>query len=83
MAIANYLFARHNGGRFLLRIEDTDAARSDPALVEPILSSLKWLGLNWDEDIVYQSQRLDLYRQKAGIYSKADPVTAVFVLLSS
>jgi len=66
MAIANYLFARHNGGQFLLRIEDTDAARSDPALVEPILSSLKWLGLDWDEDIVHQSQRLDLYRQKAG-----------------
>lgn len=65
MAIANYLFARHNGGRFLLRIEDTDAARSDPALIEPILSSLRWLGLSWDEDIVYQSKRLDVYRRKA------------------
>lgn len=49
----------------MLRIEDTDAARSDPALIEPILSSLKWLGLSWDEDIVYQSKRLDVYRQRA------------------
>lgn len=65
MAIANYLFARHNGGSFLVRIEDTDTARSDPALVEPILSSLRWLGLSWDEEIIYQSQRVDLYRSKA------------------
>ncbi|MEW6411551.1 MAG: glutamate--tRNA ligase [Candidatus Zixiibacteriota bacterium] len=65
MAIANYLYARHTGGRFMIRIEDTDAARSDQALVEPILSALEWLGLTWDEDIVYQSKRLDLYRQKA------------------
>ena len=65
MAIANYLFARHNGGQFLIRIEDTDAARSDAALVEPILAALKWLGLDWDEEIVYQSQRLELYKAQA------------------
>jgi glutamyl-tRNA synthetase len=65
MAIANYLFARHYGGQFLIRIEDTDAARSDPSMVEPILSSLKWLGLDWDGEIIYQSQRLDFYRGKA------------------
>ncbi|UCE23864.1 MAG: glutamate--tRNA ligase [Candidatus Zixiibacteriota bacterium] len=61
-AIANYLFARHAGGQFLIRIEDTDVARSDPALVEPILSALEWLGLKWDEEIVYQSRRLNLYK---------------------
>ncbi|UCD62636.1 MAG: glutamate--tRNA ligase [Candidatus Zixiibacteriota bacterium] len=64
-AIANYLFARHNKGRFLIRIEDTDAARSDPALVQPILDSLNWLGVAWDEDIVYQSARLGVYREYA------------------
>lgn len=65
MAIANYLFARHNDGKFLIRIEDTDAARSDPGLIEPILSALRWLGLEWDEDVVYQSQRADAYRRCA------------------
>ncbi len=64
-AIANYLFARHFGGQFLIRIEDTDVSRSDRALVEPILSALKWLGLEWDGDIIFQSARLDLYRKKA------------------
>lgn len=65
MAIANFLFARHTGGKFLIRIEDTDAERSNAELVEPILSALKWLGIESDEPIVYQSQRLDLYRQYA------------------
>lgn len=65
MAIANYLFARHNDGKFLLRIEDTDAERSDPALLEPILSALKWLGTEWDGEIVHQSKRLDIYRDYA------------------
>jgi glutamyl-tRNA synthetase len=64
-AVFNYLFARHNGGSFLVRIEDTDVERSDASLIEPILSALKWLGLNWDEEIVYQSRRLDIYRQYA------------------
>ena len=65
MAIANYLFARHHGGKFLLRIEDTDAERSDPALLEPILSALQWVGTPWDEEIVYQSRRLALYSEYA------------------
>ncbi|UCG62870.1 MAG: glutamate--tRNA ligase [Candidatus Zixiibacteriota bacterium] len=64
-AIANFLFARHFGGQFLIRIEDTDASRSDKALIEPILSALKWLGLQWDSDIIYQSLRLELYGEKA------------------
>lgn len=61
MAIANFLFARKSKGKFLIRIEDTDVNRSDPALVEPILSALKWLGLSWDEEIVYQSQRASMH----------------------
>jgi glutamyl-tRNA synthetase len=61
MAIANFLFARKNEGKFLIRIEDTDVERSDADLVEPILSALKWLGLERDEEIVFQSQRLEIY----------------------
>ena len=63
MAICNFLFARHYQGQFLVRIEDTDTERSDSSLVDAILNAFKWLGLNWDGDIVYQSQRLDLYGQ--------------------
>ncbi|MEW6050011.1 MAG: glutamate--tRNA ligase [Candidatus Zixiibacteriota bacterium] len=62
-AIFNFLFARHNGGRFLIRIEDTDVERSDASLIEPILSALKWLALDWDEEVVYQSTRMKLHRE--------------------
>ncbi|KAA3637118.1 MAG: glutamate--tRNA ligase [Calditrichaeota bacterium] len=65
MAIANYLFARHTKGQFLIRIENTDVARSDNSLIEPILSALDWLGIQSDEEIVYQSDRLDLYKTAA------------------
>ncbi|MDF1544791.1 MAG: glutamate--tRNA ligase [bacterium] len=64
-AIFNYLYARHNNGKFLIRIEDTDVSRSDSSLVEPILDALRWLGLEWDEEIVYQSRRLDIYKKYA------------------
>ena len=66
-ALFNWLFARHHGdnGRFLLRIEDTDAARSKPEYLEEILGSLRWLGLNWDGEIEFQSKRLALYQQVA------------------
>jgi glutamyl-tRNA synthetase len=60
-ALYNWLFARHGGGVFILRIEDTDVDRSKPELTTAILESLEWLGLNWDEGPVYQSQRLDRY----------------------
>lgn len=63
MAIANYLFARHYGGQFLVRIEDTDQERSKSELVEPILNAFRWLGLDWDEEIVYQSTRSDKYKE--------------------
>ncbi|MCX6834726.1 MAG: glutamate--tRNA ligase, partial [candidate division Zixibacteria bacterium] len=62
-ALFNYLYARHMGGKFLVRIEDTDKERSRPEFLEPILDGLRWLGLNWDEDLVYQSQRSDLYTE--------------------
>jgi glutamyl-tRNA synthetase len=67
----NYLFARKHDGSFILRIEDTDQSRSDPASLENILEGIRWLGLDWDEGPevggdagpYFQSQRLDLYRQ--------------------
>ena len=64
-ALYNWLFARHHGGVFLLRIEDTDADRSKPELTTAILESMEWLGLNWDEGPFYQSQRLERYREIA------------------
>jgi glutamyl-tRNA synthetase len=64
-ALFNWLFARQRGGTMVLRIEDTDAERNKPELVEGILDGLKWLGLNWDEGPYYQSQRTDLYREAA------------------
>ena len=62
-AVFNWLFARHHGGKFILRIEDTDETRSRPEYTENILEGLTWLGLDWDEGPSYQSKRLDLYRQ--------------------
>lgn len=60
--VFNWLFARHHGGKFILRIEDTDVERSRLEFTESILSGLRWLGLNWDEGPEFQSQRLDLYK---------------------
>ena len=73
-AIFNWLFARHEGGTFVVRIEDTDQKRYVPGALESILSSLRWLGLNWDEGPevggpygpYFQSERLSLYRQAVG-----------------
>ncbi len=64
-ALFNWLFARHTGGTFILRVEDTDVERNKPELVDGILHSLRWLGLDWDEGPVFQSQRLDMYRAAA------------------
>jgi len=64
-ALFNYLFARHHGGRFVLRIEDTDAERSTPESIQAILDALAWLHLDWDEGPIHQSARLDLYRARA------------------
>ncbi len=64
-AIYNWLFARHHGGSFILRIEDTDFERSSEEMTAGILAGLKWLGLDWDEKPVFQSQRIKLYQEKA------------------
>ncbi|MCJ7546742.1 MAG: glutamate--tRNA ligase family protein, partial [Deltaproteobacteria bacterium] len=55
-ALFNWLFARHHAGVFLLRIEDTDQARSTEEYLHAILESLRWLGLTWDEGPYFQSQ---------------------------
>jgi glutamyl-tRNA synthetase len=60
-ALFNWLYARHTGGKFILRIEDTDAARSTEQSVQAIFEALKWLDIDWDEGPFYQSQRLDIY----------------------
>src|SRR5579885_1362588 len=64
-ALFNWLFARQRGGTMILRVEDTDAERNKPELVEGILEGLKWLGVDWDEGPIYQSQRTALYREAA------------------
>ncbi len=64
-ALFNWLYARHHGGVFILRIEDTDAQRSTKEFEEEILTSMRWLGLNWDEGPVYQSSRFPVYREYA------------------
>ncbi len=64
-ALFNWLFARHHDGTMILRIEDTDAERNKPELVEGILDGLRWLGIDWDEGPYHQSQRLPLYREAA------------------
>ena len=78
-ALFNWLYARHTGGTFVLRIEDTDAARNTQEAVEVILTGLRWLGLDWDEGPItgdpqapgkgdygpyFQSQRADLYKKR-------------------
>ena len=61
-ALFNWLFARNKGGKFFLRIEDTDQKRSKNQYTEQILASLEWLGLTWDEPLLYQSSRFEDYQ---------------------
>lgn len=85
-ALYNYLFARHYGGKFILRIEDTDLERSDFSLIDHLIKDLKWLGLEWDEgpdrDGPYgpyrQSERLDIYREFANNLLKEEKVYKCF-----
>src|SRR3954471_24258318 len=78
-ALFNWLYAKHTGGVFVLRIEDTDQARNTQEAVDVILDGLRWLGLNWDEGPTtgatsgpslgdygpyFQSQRMDIYRRR-------------------
>ena len=64
-ALFNWLFACHEGGTLILRIEDTDVERNKPELVDGILVALKWLGIEWDEGPFFQSQRIEMYRAAA------------------
>jgi glutamyl-tRNA synthetase len=64
-ALFNYLFARHHGGAFKLRIEDTDLVRSTEAAKNAIIEGLGWLGVHWDGDIIYQSIRAARHREVA------------------
>ena len=60
-ALYSWAFARHHGGQFVLRIEDTDVARSTQDSVDQILRAMRWLGLDYDEGPIYQMQRLERY----------------------
>ncbi|MEG4233135.1 glutamate--tRNA ligase [Microcoleus sp. Pol11C3] len=62
-AVFNWLFARNQGGQFILRVEDTDVERSKSEYTDNILEGLTWLGMEWDEGPSFQSQRLEIYRQ--------------------
>ena len=62
-ALFNWLYARHTGGRMVLRIEDTDKVRSTKASVDAIFDGLTWLGIDWDDGPYYQSERDDIYRE--------------------
>ncbi len=64
-ALFNWLFARHHGGRFLLRIEDTDAKRSTEAAIAAIFDGLGWLGLDWDGEVTFQSTRAERHAEAA------------------
>jgi len=61
-ALFNWLYARRTGGTMLLRIEDTDRERSTAAAIDAILDGLRWLGLDWDGDVIYQARRADRHR---------------------
>ena len=65
-ALFSWLYARHHGGRFILRVEDTDRERSTDEAVQVILDGMKWLGLDADEGPYYQSRRMDRYREVLG-----------------
>lgn len=64
-ALFNWLLARHKGGKFILRIEDTDQVRSTKESIDAILEGMTWLGLDWDEGPIYQTDRMTLYREHA------------------
>jgi len=63
-ALFNWLFARNHGGKFILRIEDTDLSRSTEESIQEILESMRWLGLDWDEGPLRQTERQEIYSQK-------------------
>ena len=76
-ALINWLFARAEGGRFLLRIDDTDAVRSKQEYTEAIRDDLRWLGLEWDSE-AHQSQRFEAYRAAAAALQEAQRLYACY-----
>ncbi|MCB4762250.1 MAG: glutamate--tRNA ligase, partial [Sulfurovum sp.] len=62
-ALFSWLTARHNNGKFLLRIEDTDLSRNSKEALEAIIKAFEWAGLSYDGEVVYQSKRFDLYKK--------------------
>src|SRR3954469_14326863 len=64
-ALFNWLYARHFGGRMLLRIEDTDRERSTQGAIDAILDGMRWLGLDWDGEVIYQFARAARHREVA------------------
>ena len=62
-ALFSWLYARHNQGKFVLRIEDTDRERSTQESVDAILRGMEWLGMDYDEGPYYQTERFDRYQQ--------------------
>lgn len=69
-ALFNYLFARKNGGKFLLRIEDTDLNRNSQEAIKAILEAFDWTGLNYDSEVLYQSKRFDIYKNYVDLLLK-------------
>ncbi|MGB5484641.1 tRNA glutamyl-Q(34) synthetase GluQRS [Parasphingorhabdus sp.] len=82
-AMVAHDFARERGGRFLLRIEDIDSARSRPEFVEAILADLHWLGLTWDGDVIFQSDRWDSYADAVGRLKAMDLLYRCFCTRAS
>src|SRR5690348_1468480 len=77
-ALFNWLYARHTGGTFLLRIEDTDRERSTPEAVAAILNGLAWLGLSWDGQTTYQFARASRHREVAELLLAHDKAYRCF-----
>ena len=62
-ALFNYLWAKKNNGKFRLRIEDTDLKRNKQEATKAILEAFQWVGMDWDDEVVYQSERYDIYKK--------------------
>ncbi|MFQ5449297.1 MAG: glutamate--tRNA ligase [Nitrospinaceae bacterium] len=77
-ALFNWLFARHEGGKFILRIEDTDLSRSTEESIQEILEALQWLGLDWDEGPYRQMERRKLYEEKVALLLREDKAYPCF-----
>jgi hypothetical protein len=77
-ALFSYLYARGAGGRFVLRLEDTDAGRSDTAHAAAIERELRWLGLAWHGDTLRQSERIPFYAEQQVIFMEELPTLPLF-----